>query len=147
VYCSHITLFQHLRNWSTPKCWAPLVVAQLVPPLIRHCPTFSSLQYHVHIRHRRDYDEQRAVAAVQISLPGLPETWHVLSHESISQAQVTSVQVCLTLIFNTISCGLQVRTATNRINTVFESHRFYAQQVLKKKLLPPVVHINWAIAM
>jgi len=30
-----------------------------------------SLQHHVHIRHRRVYDEQKAVVVVQASLPGL----------------------------------------------------------------------------
>jgi len=34
--------------------------------------TFCSLQHHVHIRHRRDYDEQKAVRSGEASLPGLP---------------------------------------------------------------------------
>jgi len=33
--------------------------------------TSYSLQHHVHIHHRREYDEQKAVVVVQTSLPGL----------------------------------------------------------------------------
>jgi len=44
--------------------------------------TFYSLQHHVHIRHRRDYDEQKAVVVVWASLPGLS---NVLVRENISR--------------------------------------------------------------
>jgi len=40
--------------------------------------------------------------------------------ESISVASLPYVQVRLTLIFNTISCGLQSKAANNRINTVYD---------------------------
>jgi len=53
--------------------------------------TFYCLQHHVHIRHRRDYDEQKAVVVVKHHYQGyLFNTKH-----ASSEAQVTYVQMLL----------------------------------------------------
>jgi len=60
---------------------------------------FYSLQHHAYIRHRRDYDEQKAVVVVKHHYRGYEKTRNVLVRRSISEALVTYVQVRLRLIF------------------------------------------------
>jgi len=47
---------------------------------------FYSLQHHVHICHRRDYEKQKAVVVVKDHCQGCQLTRNVLVRESISEA-------------------------------------------------------------
>jgi len=84
---------------------------------------FDFLQHDVHIRHRTDYDKQKAVVVVIAYAPLIRET-NVREHgECISKglgnlcSSAVYNQGQLTLIFNTISCGLQSKASNNRVNT------------------------------
>ena len=69
------------------------------------------------IRHRRDYDKQKAVVVVQASL--IPETHEYANVANASQrfmylcSSAVYNQRQLTLIFSTISSGLQPKAANN----------------------------------
>jgi len=48
---------------------------------------FDFLQHHVHIRHRRNYDEQKAVVVVEASLIlGLPIKWEMQEYANVENA-------------------------------------------------------------
>ena len=73
----------------------------------------------MHIRHRKDYDEQKAVVMVLASISGLRRNAKcAIVRESMSEVWVTYVQGRLTLIFSPISCGLHSKAANDRVNTV-----------------------------
>ena len=71
---------------------------------------FSSLQNHVHIRHRRDYDGQKSAVVVWTSLPGLP-----IKHEA-----------CYTRKYlRGWGNNLWWSAAYNRINTIYVFAPFF----------------------
>jgi len=48
---------------------------------------FDFLQHHVHIRHRMDYDKQKAVVVVEVSLIlGLPIKWDMQEYANVDNA-------------------------------------------------------------
>jgi len=72
-----------------------------------------SLQVHVHIRHRRVYDEQKAVVVVQASLPGLR-----------INAKRASARKYLRAVFLLVSVAFNVRFTTNGMRAKNNTHRF-----------------------
>ena len=48
---------------------------------------FDFLQYHVHIRHKRNYDKQKVVVVVEAPLIlGLPNTWEMQGYANVANA-------------------------------------------------------------
>ena len=83
---------------------------------------FDFLQHHVHIRHKRGYDKKTTVVVVQQQhqwygkrTSTRTSRMHLRGFGNLCSSTVYN-QGQLTLIFNTISCGLQSKAANNRVN-------------------------------
>jgi len=72
---------------------------------------FDSLQHHVHIRHRRDYDEEQAGVVVKASSPGQPIKQEIHKYANVANGPQRLRQPLF-------KCGLQSRATKNPVNTV-----------------------------